>query len=124
MSNQINELNDQDYRIQIESIILAVAQKMDQTLSQYDLRLEQIEKQIATLVVGFGEQAVFMEALISQVAFSTDEARKAFNDTMNESRKQMLTIMKEGADEFLGSTDPNLASAVEELATEKLSNET
>jgi hypothetical protein len=124
MSNQINELNDQDYRVQIESIILAVAQKMDQTLSQYDLRLEQIEKQIATLVVGFGEQAVFMEALISQVAFSTDEARKAFNDTMNESRKQMLTIMKEGADEFLGSTDPNLASAVEELATEKLSNET
>ena len=124
MSDQINELNDQDYRAQIESIILAVAQKMDQTLSQYDLRLEQIEKQIATLVVGFGEQAVFMEALISQVAFSTDEARKAFNDTMNESRKQMLTIMKEGADEFLGSTDPNLASAVEELATEKLSNET
>jgi hypothetical protein len=124
MSDQINELNDQDYRVQIESIILAVAQKMDQTLSQYDLRLEQIEKQIATLVVGFGEQAVFMEALISQVAFSTDEARKAFNDTMNESRKQMLTIMKEGADEFLGSTDPNLASAVEELATEKLSNET
>ena len=124
MSDQINELNDQDYRVQIESIILAVAQKMDQTLSQYDLRLVQIEKQIATLVVGFGEQAVFMEALISQVAFSTDEARKAFNDTMNESRKQMLTIMKEGADEFLGSTDPNLASAVEELATEKLSNET
>jgi hypothetical protein len=124
MSDQINELNDQDYRVQIESIILAVAQKMDQTLSQYDLRLEQIEKQIATLVVGFGEQAVFMEALISQVAFSTDEARKAFNDTMNESRKQMLTIMKERADEFLGSTDPNLASAVEELATEKLSNET
>ena len=124
MSDQINELNDQDYRVQIESIILAVAQKMDQTLSQYDLRLEQIEKQIATLVVGFGEQAVFMKALISQLAFSTVEARKAFNDTMNESRKQMLTIMKEGADEFLGSTDPNLASAVEELATEKLSIET
>lgn len=119
------ENNDNiDYRVQIESIILAVANKMDERLNEYELRIDQIEKQIASLVVGFGEQAVFMEALLSQVAFNSDEARKAFNDSLAESRKQMLTIMKEGANDFLGSTDPELASAVESLASEKLSNST
>jgi len=119
----MSDQNNPDYRVQIESIMLAVASKMEERLNEFEIRLEQIEKQIATLVVGFGEQAVFMEALIGQVAFSTDDARKAFNSSISESRKQMLEIMREGADDFLGSTDPNLASAIEDVAAQKLFNE-
>lgn len=119
----MSEQNNEDYRVQIESIILAVATKMEERLNDYEIRLEQIEKQIATLVVGFGEQAVFMEALIGQVAFSTEEAKKAFNSSLSDSRKQMLQIMREGADDFLGTTDPNLASAIEDLAIQKLLDE-
>jgi len=113
---------NQDYRVQIESILLAVANKMEERMSVYEQRLEQIEKQIATLVVGFGEQAVFVEALLSQIAFADEGGRKAFQDSLQESRKQMLNIMKEGADDLLGSTDSNIAPSVKSVAEQKLSN--
>jgi len=113
---------DINYREQIDQVLIAMASKLEERLQEVESKLESIDKQIATLVVGFGEQAVFMDALIAQMAFNTQEAQKAFHDTISESRKKMLEIMKEGSDAFLATGSPGLANAVTELADEKLSD--
>lgn len=113
---------EMNYREQIDQVLIAMASKMEQRLQEVESKLESIDKQMATLVVGFGEQAVFMDALIAQMAFNTAEAQKAFHDTIAESRKRMLQIMKEGSDAFLATSSPGLADAVTELADQKLSD--
>ena len=111
-----------NYREQIDQVLLAMASKMEERLQEVEGRIESLDKQIATLVVGFGEQSVFMDALIAQMAFTSSEAQKAFHDTIAESRKKMLQIMKEGSDAFLGEDNPDLANAVADLAEQKLSD--
>jgi hypothetical protein len=111
-----------DYRVQIESIILAVANKMDERLNEYEARIDQIEKQIATIVVGFGEQAVFMEALVGQIAFASKEAQDAFQEQLTKGRKQMLEVMNDASAGFVADQDPGLGKAIGDLAKEKLSN--
>lgn len=113
---------EMNYREQIDQVLIAMASKMEERLQEVESKLESIDKQMATLVVGFGEQAVFMDALIAQMAFNTAEAQKAFHDTIAESRKRMLQIMKEGSDAFLATSSPGLADAVTELADQKLSD--
>lgn len=90
-------------------------------IQELDNRIESIDKQIATLIVGYGEQAVFMEALVAQLAFATDDQRKSFNDSLNEARKKMLEVMRDASATNLADEDPNTAAAVEELVAQKLS---
>lgn len=115
-------IQDIDYKDQVEQVLMTLASTLEGRLQEFEKYLENFEKQIATLVIGFGEQAVFMDALIAQMAFSSEESKKAFHDTINKSRKQMLEIMKEGANDLLGSSDPGISSAIESLANEQLSN--
>jgi len=84
--------------------------------------VESIEKQVATLILGYGEQAVFMEALIAQMAFATDEARAAFHQNISKSRKEMLEVMHSASKGILADENPNTASAVADMAQTKLSN--
>jgi len=113
---------DINYREQIDQVLIAMASKMEERLQEMESKMESLDKQMATLVVGFGEQAVFMDALIAQMAFNAPEAQKAFHDTIAESRKRMLEIMKEGSDAFLATGSPGLANAVTQLADQKLSD--
>lgn len=111
-----------NYREQIDQVLLAMASKLEERLQEVESNLELLDKQIATLVVGFGEQAVFMDALIAQIAFQSAEAQKAFHETIAESRKRMLEIMKEGSDALLATSSPGVANAVTELVDQKLSD--
>lgn len=123
MTEEDNNQNlDNDvFQDQVRDVLLALASKMEERLSDYESRLESIDKQIATLVIGFGEQAVFMDALIANLSFATPEAQDAFHKSVADSRRQMLEIMKEGADGLLASSDPDLAAAIVNMADEKLS---
>lgn len=118
----LNNTDNELFQEQVREVLMALASKLEERVSEYEAKLEGIEKQIATLVIGFGEQAVFMDALIAQMSFSSSEAQKAFHDTVADARKQMLEIMKEGADGLLASDDPDLASAITSMANEKLSD--
>ena len=62
-----------------------------------------------------------MDALIANLSFATSEAQDAFHKSVADSRRQMLEIMKEGADGLLASSDPDLAAAIVNMADEKLS---
>lgn len=103
----------------LNELVLVLAAKFDEKISQIEKTMESYEKQVATLIVGFGEQAVFLEALLGQLQFATSEAQKDFHDTLNNSRKQMLKIMQEGARELVADDNERLASAIEDLAGSK-----
>jgi len=84
--------------------------------------VESMEKQIATLVIGYGEQAVFMEALVAQIAFSSNEARSQFYEDVKNGRKEMLEVMQNASKTILADTDSNIATAVADVANAKLSD--
>ncbi|CAB4143771.1 hypothetical protein UFOVP784_231 [uncultured Caudovirales phage] len=123
----IDFLNEDDefnlFRKNIEIVLTSMAEKLEERLQQMDKSIESIEQQIATMVVGYGEQAVFMEALIGQINFAAPEAQKVFTDTLARSRREMLKVMKEGADGFLVGDDENLSTAIKDLVDEKLLND-
>lgn len=110
---------DELYVKSINELILAMAANFDEKIDKLEKTMESYEKQIATLVIGFGEQAVFLEALLGQLQFSSEEAQKNFHDTLNNSRKQMLKIMKEGSEDVLAKDNQRLASAIADLAEEQ-----
>lgn len=105
-----------------QDIIHALAVQVEDRLKNLEESVESIEKQIATLVLSYGEQAVFTEALVGQLAFATDEARKSFHDTLNNSRRQMLEVLQNGSKGILADESPNVASAIADLADSKLSD--
>lgn len=118
------ELSLDSLKSQFEEIIIALSAKIESRFQEVEELIEKLEKQIATLILGFGEQAVNMEGLLAQLRFSSPDAQKAFMDTISESRKQMLQVMKEGAGGLLAGESPGVASALEDLAAEKLSDGT
>jgi hypothetical protein len=107
---------------QTQEILIALSARIEGRFQDMEQVIEKLEKQIATLILGFGEQAVNMEGLLAQVRFATPDAQKSFMDTIAHSRKQMLQVMKEGAGGLLAGESPGVASALEDLATEKLSD--
>ena len=114
-------INDIDLlRDQTQQLIISMSNKIDERFKEFDESIENLEKQIATLILGFGEQAVNMEGLIAQIKFASPESQKIFMDTIAQSRKQMLEAMKEGAGGLLATESPGVASAIESLADEKL----
>lgn len=109
-------------RDEIQEIIFHMSNKIQGRLEELEKAVEDIEKQIATLVIGYGEQAIFMEALIAQINFASPEAQKAFTANVSENRKKMFQIMKEGAPGILGPENKDLATAITDLADQKLSD--
>jgi hypothetical protein len=107
---------------QLHELVIALAARVEERLQDLDKAIEKLEQQIATLILGFGEQAVNMEGLLAQVKFSTPDAQKEFMDTIAHSRKKMLETMKEGASGLLASESPGIASAIESMVDEKLSD--
>lgn len=120
--NLFSSITLEEMQKQVQELIIAFAAKIESRFSDLEKTIEKIEQQIATLILGFGEQAVNMEGLLAQIRFSSPESQKVFMDTIAESRKKMLEVMKEGAGDLLAGESPGLASALEDLASKKLSD--
>lgn len=105
-------------------IVNGLATQFEDRIKNLENTVENIEKQIATLVFGYGEQAVFMEALVGQIAYSSDEAREAFHKQVNSARREMVEVINSASKGLLADQDSNLASAIADVATEKLSDPT
>ncbi|MDA0763718.1 MAG: hypothetical protein O3A39_04715 [Proteobacteria bacterium] len=106
----------------INDLVLALAAQFDNKIEALDKVMETYEKQIATLATGFAEQAVFIEALLGQLNFTSDESKKNFHNSVHEARQKMFQIMKEGANGIVADENPRLASAVEDVVDSKSSN--
>lgn len=109
-------------RKDVETLLVLMSDRFESRLQEVEQAIEDVEKQVATLVIGYGEQAVFMEALIAQINFASPEAQKAFTENVSENRKKMFQAMKEGAPGILGPENEDLASAITNLADQKLSD--
>jgi len=105
-----------------QDTIKGLSSQVIDRITKLEDQIETFEKQIATLVLGYGEQAVFMEALVAQLAFATDEARKQFQEDVSRARKDMLEVMNDASKGILADEDPNLAAAIADLAESKLSD--
>jgi len=105
-----------------QDLMAGLSSRLEDRISTLESTVESVEKQVATLVLSYGEQAVFTEALVGQLAFATDEARKAFHETLQNSRKQMLEVMQNASKGTLADENPRVAAAVNDLASEKLSD--
>ncbi len=110
-------------REEIQSIIISFAAKVDERIQHIESNIESIEKQIATLIIGFGEQAVNMDGLLANLNYASPEAQEAFMKTIAESRKRMLETMKAGANDLLARESQGVASALEDLAEQQLSDD-
>jgi hypothetical protein len=115
----IPETEIEQLRKSFNDVILALAAKFDSKLEDLDKTMESYEKQLAVLATGFAEQAVFIEALIAQVNFSSNEERESFHKNVSQARKKMFEIMKEGANGIVADDNPRLASAIEDVVDSK-----
>lgn len=106
----------------IDNMLNTLSNEVITKFHELEQKIENVEKQVATLVLAYGEQAVFMEALIGQIAFSTEEAQKSFHQTLKEARISMLEVMKDGSETFMARSDQDLGEALNNLASEKLSD--
>lgn len=91
----MDELNDKHQ----ENLL----KKIEEISEIYSRSIEALEKQVATLAVGFVEQGVIIEALVGLVEDETEEQQKKFNTRLKQRRKEMLKVMEEGASVFSGS---------------------
>jgi|688.fasta_scaffold02087_37 hypothetical protein len=106
----------------IEDIFISFSRLTDSKFAEFDKKLESLEKQIATLVVGFGEQAVFLEALLAQLSFASDEEQKAFQQNVATARREMFKVMKDGSETLVAREDERLASAITDVVDSKSSD--
>lgn len=83
-------------------------------------KIEAYEQQVATIVLAYGEQAVVMEALATQLDYASPEAQKAFTDTLMQQRKKMVETLNEGSKGFVADKDPGLARAINNVVEKKL----
>lgn len=123
MTDETNYSSDKStIDLAIDNMLNVLSKEVISTFKELETRVEAMEKQIATLVLAYGEQAVFMEALIGQIAFSSEEAQKSFHETLQNARKSMLEVMKDGSQNLVAGSDKNIGEAVGNLASEKLSD--
>lgn len=120
--NQNYESDKSTIDLAIDNMLNVLSKEVTSLCKELEQRVEAMEKQIATLVLAYGEQAVFMEALIGQIAFSSDEAQKSFHETLKNARKSMLEVMKDGSQTFVAGSDQKLGEAIGNMASEKLSD--
>jgi hypothetical protein len=108
--------------IAIDNMLSKISIEVVSKFKELETRLDSLDQQVATLVLAYGEQAVFMEALVGQVAFATDDAQNNFHALLKDARKNMLEVMKDGSKTFVDSSDKNVGDAIVNMATEKLSD--
>lgn len=105
-----------------EDFLTGLGSQLTAKVKELEEHIEALEKQIATLIVGYGEQAVFMEALVAQISFATVEERNAFNKNVSDGRKEMLKVMQDASNTNMATEYPETAAALTNLVEEQLSD--
>lgn len=89
------------------------------TKEQFELidnRLEFIDKQIATLVIGYAEQAVFIESLMAELEYETEEKQNRFKEHVAKLRNDMMEVL-EFTENVLENGDTIADGTMEDMAT-------
>ena len=81
-----------------------------------ETRIEAIDKQIATLVVGYAEQAIFIDALMSQIEDESKEKQDAFKAKVEQLRKTMMSVLDYTSD-VMEDRIADIGGTMEDMAT-------
>lgn len=126
MQNSSDQINSDLIKTILSSLVDDVYKKLyadiEQNLKEIVKKIEAYEDQVATIVLAYGEQAVVMEALTTQLNYATPEAQKAFTESLNEQRKKMMETLNAGAKGFVADKDPGIARAISDLVDKKSSS--
>lgn len=106
----------------IQDVLIGINAQYQTRFTELEAKIEKLEQQIATLVLAYGETTVFVESLVAQIAFASEDEQKRFTDSLAENRKSMLEVMQSAAEGFLGSDSPVAASTISNLVEQKLSD--
>jgi hypothetical protein len=106
----------------IQDVLIGINAQYQARFTEFEAKIEKLEQQIATLVLAYGETTVFVESLVAQLAFATEEEQKRFTDNLSQNRKSMLEVMQSAAEGFLGSDSPVAGSTISNLVEQKLSD--
>lgn len=83
---------------------------MEERYLKLEDRLEQFEKQLAILTMGYAEVSSLVEAIISNIVNESDEKkRKEWNQHVKESRKTMMDSLLYAAHNVEQSSDKFIA---------------
>ena len=121
-NNNDSSMSTEELKSYVEEVIISLSKLTDSRIKEIDDKLESFEKQIATLVVGFGEQAVFLEALLAQIYFATEDQQKVFQNNVSQARREMLKVMQDGSKTLVAQQDERLASAINDVVESKSSD--
>ena len=116
-----NSIEKDDVVKLIQDIIVGVNAQYQVRFKDLEDRLDKFEQQIATLVLAYGETSVFVETLVAQLAFASEEEQKNFTTNLAENRKTMLEVMQNAANSVVASESPIAGSTISNLAEQKLS---
>jgi len=116
-----NSIEKDDVVKLIQDIIVGVNAQYQVRFKELEDRLDKFEQQIATLVLAYGETSVFVETLVAQLAFASEEEQKNFTTNLAENRKTMLEVMQNAANSVVASESPIAGSTISNLAEQKLS---
>jgi hypothetical protein len=106
----------------IQDILIGINTQYQARFKDLEDKIEKIEQQNATLVLAYGETTVFVESLVAQLAFASEEEQNRFTQNLAENRKSMLEVMQSAAEGFLGSDNPVAGSTISNLVEQKLSD--
>jgi hypothetical protein len=106
----------------IQDILIGINTQYQARFKELEDKIEKIEQQNATLVLAYGETTVFVESLVAQLAFASEEEQNRFTQNLAENRKSMLEVMQSAAEGFLGSDNPVAGSTISNLVEQKLSD--
>jgi ABC-type transporter Mla subunit MlaD len=121
-NNNDSSMSTEELKSYVEEVIISLSKLTDSRIKEIDDKLESFEKQIATLVVGFGEQAVFLEALLAQISFATEDQQKVFQNNVSQARRELLKVMQDGSKTLVAQQDERLASAINDVVESKSSD--
>ena len=86
-------------------------------LELHNSKVEALEQQLATVTVGFAEQAVLIEALLFQLQYENEERQKSFQEKVMELRAMMLETLEYTSD-VMENGNPEPEEPMENVATE------
>jgi hypothetical protein len=113
MSDNVDDAN-LNFEVKLEETLdfirtevnAAFAQR-DKVLVEYEEELESIRKQIATLLIAYGESSVAMEVTLDSIfKFGTDEQREYIAEQIKIKRQTMLELLNDAGEEAAEEPEP------------------
>jgi len=105
-------------RNQVTEALNNFAKNTASRFTEIEERLEEADKVVSALAMGYAEMAVILDAVIAHVGTKSPDERKAFLESIESGRKQMLGVFSEYAN-VVERTDPRTASTIQDMVKEQ-----